>query len=743
MRPVRAGRESLGPARIALSNAKRRIVILGGGCGGMAAAWGLANSPGASDLDITVYQLGWRLGGKGASGRNAAVANRIEEHGLHIWGGMYENAFAIMRQAYGQLQRPAGTPLSVWYDPARPDDSAFLPHSYTTLAEFYNGSWLPWNVELPSNDDTPGDGRLLPPLRAYLDLILDLIEEVLFGDQSQWHREFAPAPAHGTTPIERLTHAASQVASDVARELARVAFRLVGRECLAQARRALAAMPAEPTAHTAVHRQAVHDPIAELQRRFERHFSTWLDDHPGLRRIYMILDLGRAIVRGVLEDGILVHGIDVIDDLEFTEWLAKHGATPITLQGALVRGWHDFFFAFVNGDGSRPSLSAASGLRTLFRYAFTYRGAFFWKMQAGMGDTIFAPLYQALRQRGVRFAFFHRVERMIGTGAANADRVQRIELTRQVDLAPGLDAYRPLVDVEGVASWPSEPRYDQLDPEQARRLQEQGIDLESWWTKWPGVAPVTLELGSDFDDVVLAIPPAASVYLTEDLIQRSPRWSGALAHLASNQTFAVQVWLTESLHDIGWSHPPTVGTVYANPLNTWANMDQLLKRESWTGRAKPPKCLVYFCGTMTDAVPIPPFSEHGFPSMQYARAHESAVTWLDNNIGALFPAACEPGISQIRWSLLAAGGAEAGEGRFATQFWRLNIDPSERYVLSLPGTARYRLRAHESGFANLYLAGDWLRTGINAGCVEAAVMGGLQASKAITGFPEVIVGDDL
>ena len=33
---------------------------------------------------VTVYQLGWRLGGKGASGRNAGHGNRIEEHGLHV-----------------------------------------------------------------------------------------------------------------------------------------------------------------------------------------------------------------------------------------------------------------------------------------------------------------------------------------------------------------------------------------------------------------------------------------------------------------------------------------------------------------------------------------------------------------------------------------------------------------------------------------------------------------------------------
>ena len=90
---------------------KRRIAILGGGCGGMAAAWGLMNSEAADTLDVTIYQLGWRLGGKGASGRNQKIANRIEEHGLHIWGGMYENAFAIMRSAVRRprlSERPEG-----------------------------------------------------------------------------------------------------------------------------------------------------------------------------------------------------------------------------------------------------------------------------------------------------------------------------------------------------------------------------------------------------------------------------------------------------------------------------------------------------------------------------------------------------------------------------------------------------------------------------------------------------------
>ena len=44
--------------------------------------------------EVTVYQIGWRLGGKGATGRRDG---RIEEHGLHIWFGYYDNAFRMLR----------------------------------------------------------------------------------------------------------------------------------------------------------------------------------------------------------------------------------------------------------------------------------------------------------------------------------------------------------------------------------------------------------------------------------------------------------------------------------------------------------------------------------------------------------------------------------------------------------------------------------------------------------------------
>ena len=43
---------------------------------------------------------------------------------------------------------------------------------------------------------------------------------------------------------------------------------------------------------------------------------------------------------------------------------------------------------------------------------------------------------------------------------------------------------------------------------------------------------------------------------------------------------------------------------------------------------------------------------------------------------------------------------------------------------------------------NLYLAGDWTRNGLNCGAMESAVLGGLLAASALSGFPrrEDIVG---
>jgi len=69
---------------------------------------------------------------------------------------------------------------------------------------------------------------------------------------------------------------------------------------------------------------------------------------------------------------------------------------------------------------------------------------------------------------------------------------------------------------------------------------------------------------------------------------------------------------------------------------------------------------------------------------------------------------------------------------------KANVWPSELYTLSLPGTTRFRLRSDDSGFDNLFLAGDWTLTDLNVGCFEAAVISGMMASRAICSEPRHI-----
>ena len=76
---------------------------------GLATAWELSSGDWRERLEsITVYQRGWRLGGKGASSRGPH--GRIEEHGLHVLLGYYDATFRVLREVYGELDRATTDP---------------------------------------------------------------------------------------------------------------------------------------------------------------------------------------------------------------------------------------------------------------------------------------------------------------------------------------------------------------------------------------------------------------------------------------------------------------------------------------------------------------------------------------------------------------------------------------------------------------------------------------------------------
>ncbi|MEO1612212.1 MAG: NAD(P)-binding protein, partial [Pseudomonadota bacterium] len=147
---------------------KKRIAVLGGGLGAMSAVYGITSKPGwEAEYDITVYQMGWRLGGKGASGRGPNA--RVQEHGLHIWLGFYENAFRVMHGMFEELNTTPGVYHSI--------DEAFEPlRQIGIMGEFKDG-WKPWIVNLPKRAGHPGVGEVHAH-RTVWDIIVLSMEEI-------------------------------------------------------------------------------------------------------------------------------------------------------------------------------------------------------------------------------------------------------------------------------------------------------------------------------------------------------------------------------------------------------------------------------------------------------------------------------------------------------------------------------------------------------------------------------------
>ncbi len=685
---------------------------------GLAAAWALTDPRSASDIEsVTVYQRGWRLGGKGASSRG--VHGRIEEHGLHVWLGYYDNAFRLMRQVYGQLDRPAtapGCPISSWRD-------AFVPAGRVGVAEEDHGRWSPWVATFTEDADEPG-GVPFPagPLtvarfvRRAVQLLLDLSSSLGRADQAM--------PPHGVflSDSARRPGASSKADDpfrsladfgDLARqaEVAALVATVTAAELLGAATR-----PAEPLSSVIVeHLDRLRVEWADRIRRDE-----------AARRLWQVAGLVLACARGAASDGLLSGsaGFAAIDHLDFREWLAGHGASPETLSSPLVRGMYDLVFAYEGGDPRRPRFAAGLGLFLASKLFFEYRGSIFWKMRAGMGEVVFAPLYEALRTRGVRFEFFSRVHQL----HLSVDRrsVAAVTVARQARLAAGVATYDPLITVRGLPCFPARPRQEQLAAEAA-------TDLESHWGDRRGEEPTTLTAGADFDTVVLATSLGMVPYVCRELLADSGRWRQMAGNVPTVATQALQLWLRSTDADLGVPHGGPTVSGFVGPFETYASMGHLLEQEEWPDDERPGTA-AYLCSTLADDLARRPDE-----AAAVVRRH--AVEFLEHRAGDVWPQAVDAA-GGFRWDLLAGGGEAQGAARLDSQYWTASVDPSDRYVQSLPGSAVHRLRADEAGYDNLFLAGDWINCGLNAGCIEAAVMGGLQAANAVRGRPllEGIIG---
>jgi len=713
---------------------RQRIAILGGGPAALAAMMDLSKFP--ERFQLTLYQMGWRLGGKCASGRGfssplgaegGASWQRNQEHGLHMALGFYENFFDLLRQAYDNLNRPEGARLRHWTD-------AVAPRKCFTLEErpwpgF--GGWVDLPMALPENSLVPGD-------------------RARHADASQGRPDLLDGILGF---VESLLHMATRIPL---RPLEAVGQRLdlaVLREVLEDLRRRGAAWVHDAGRFVTSLQQELHAQLQPLHQILGVSARPAVDTaHWPFSSELAALEMGLRFVCGIgalLQKG---EGFDAIDDIEFSDWLDRTLAFPMlpwTRSSAVLRACYVLPFAYAAGDTRRPLLAAGAGARALLRILADYAGAVAYDFRAGMGECVIAPFYQTIKRRSpdARFEFFSRVREL----RVSAGQISEIRIGRQATMRGGAE-YCPLTEVDGMDCFPAAPLYDQLEQgaalRQGRELVPGGYDLESSWTQWRDVATETLRLGEHFDLVIVAMPPPALAPLTRDLIAASRPWAMMLEHVTGVPTIAAQLWLRETLDDLGWSNersggdgPPLILS-YQRPLQAGADMSEVLRHEPWTSREPAPRSVLYLCDAM-EAPPGEPAPET--PDPEYIRASREAarrqsLDWVQTAAGHLLPGLVDAA-GNIRWELFCSPVPAQGEERFAAQYYRGNTSPSERYITTFPGSVRYRLAPGSGVFENLYLAGDWTRNNLEIGSLEGAILSGRMAARAILGGSYALYGE--
>ena len=659
---------------------------------GLSTAWRLSE-PGWQDRfeSITIYQRGWRLGGKAASsrGRNG----RIQEHGLHLWLGCYENAFGLLRECYAELDREVTDPQA----PVRTWDKALVPTDKVGVADKFGDDWLIWPGTFSRNNQLPGDpdgcGRAM-------------------------------------TAVDFVAHAAQLVLdfTDSIRETANYGLVLSGSSSrppaasVSAVRRGLvAAFAALSDPKAAGDSGTLDRALAAIRNELD------YDESPQHKRSWLLISLVVASIRGILADNLITdaRGFRALNDEDFSHWVLRHGAHPDVVDFSFVRGLHDLVFGYEDADPAKPSFSAGVGAFLAGLALFGYKGAMFWKMTAGMGDVVIAPLYEALHRRGVKFEFFHRLE------ALHLDHqrlaVDAISVSRQVFLAEGAECYEPLTRVKGLPVFPDKPLIEQLIPGQ----EPPGgwHSLETHWSEHNDAETRVLRRGQDFDHVVLAVSVGMVPVVAGELIKDSRAWREMAERIRTVATHAIQLWLRPDEATLGWHEPGVTISGYLPPFETWASMPQTLWAEDWPDSDLP--CTVaYYCGSM-QAPWLPGEANPEYASRYEHSVRQEAVSYIDSHLRRYFPNAYDA--NGFDWQLLNGVDGEQGIDALNTQHISVNVDPSDRYVQSIPGTDRYRIRPDESGYDNLSLAGDWTDCGLNAGCIEAAVVSGLQAANAVLG----------
>ena len=637
--------------------APKKVAILGGGAASCTAALALTGQPGWKErYDITIYQLGWRLGGKTTSGRNRQYGQRIEEITDHGIAGIYHNTKRLLKSVYKELNRPEGSPMRTFED------------AFKLVGMF---SLKPLNISM---DDEENCFSIHYILNKIIRKAWKTVED-LCGNMKTHPPDF-------------------KISDDLVEN------------------------------HITIHlmKQWVIEKEMEVQ------------DSMLQRGLLLYIDISITVFKGIMDDNVLKNGLDCLNHMDFREWLAKHGLTKTALESYMLQFHYDFIISYIDGDINFPSMETGTFLKYSLQTYFCHDDVPDFEEQGGLGDLIFAPMYEVLKTRGVSFKFFHKVENL-HLNENNPSIIEKIRITKQVDLING--QYNPLINVKGLPSWPNQPKYEEIKPEQAQLLQEHDIDLENVWTPWSHIfeenmkSPLphfVLERGRDFDIIVSGIPIDSINHIGSELLEVSPALIETVQHIGRIPSLQVQLYLDVLREKISHKYNDyNILLDHDKSVFMWATNDDNLMLEDWESSGADPKTCQHVLFMMST-------------QEQNKNCEKNNKNFIISKLQDIFknhwPYAYKDG--HFNWNLLTDPENRTGVERFDAQFWQCNLNPSDLYTQILTNTSQYRITTDGAGFDNIYFTGDWIHNGLNIGSIEGAVTSGLLTSKMMTGYPEKI-----
>lgn len=704
---------------------KTRVVILGGGPAGLASAFHLSSTPELRErYDVTVYQVGWRLGGKLCSGRknisqgNAQIINIL---GTHYLFGCYSQTFDLVRGVYDapELQGVPGFGTL---------QEEFIPQQWMVCMQRFQEEWTRWALPLPAQGTIPTSGPTFLSAREHHKALVELAGKVLRhkGPELLASEHTAPEdiPSRWHERLAGLEHLAR--VNDVALEAHRFLsahnpFATLERSLARRSEDLLSLLEKLLASLAWQSEQAVLFILRHIRGLAWDLLGHGVDSSLLVRRVWILLDLLLTAAIGMIQDDVLGQGFTSIDDVDFREWFKRNGASALGYDSPLIHTWYDAICAFEDGDSTRPSASAGLSLNAVCSALFLSQGTFYWEMANESGEAIFAPLYQVLHDRGVKVRFFHRLWNVLPQG----EFIDTLVVERQVELQDGPDSYQPFIEVKGRKVWPDQPLYGQI-----KTPDVEGVDFESFYTRWDKGARLELKRGRDFDQVVFALPVDTVRHYCRPLLE-NPKWQRMVERIWGVETQSLRLNFTRTQEQLGWNISHLVTSAYVQPYGTWEDANSLAQYEVWPD-GKAPQSIATVFGPLHCPRVAPGPDDHEYPVKQHEVSLRAALGFVWNDATGLWPGSARPeDPTRFDWSCLTDVSGGAGPERFEAQQLHSNSGPVLRYTQAVPGALPYRLRPDGSGYANLKLAGDWVRNTVEIGSVEGAVRAGVLAARAI------------